>query len=77
MTKVDTYKVRMALVRDLDMTDDEQTWCWELLNGYQLYSAMPGHPKCDELVRQIRRRVHWLRTESGQEWAKAQTIILD
>lgn len=77
MAKVDTEKVRKELVREFDMTEDEETFCWSLLNEFQLYSATPGHPNCGELKKQIRRRVSWLRTESGQAWVKAQAVIFD
>ena len=62
------YEYRMGIVKRFAMTQDEQTYCWSMLNDLQMAVTNRNSLECDTLVQQIEKRVNWLRSDKGQAW---------
>lgn len=74
MAKQDSDQYRKGVVKRFAMTEDEQTWCWELLNDVQIAVNNRDSVQCDALVKKIERRLTKLRTPEGQAWMLAQRL---
>lgn len=59
---------RAKVIKELDMTDDEQDHCWILLNSAEVAALNRDSATAFQRTKELSTRVSWLRTDSGKRY---------